>query len=273
MTIDIHRWLRVATIAAFIVVCNGLNAEETQSEAGKSKWLDEHPKHVGLTWDGNSQLLTNYVWRGLYVGGLCLQSEASVGYGGAFIDAWVNIGPTSWEFSALCPEVDLTVGFARWGFKALIMHMFYFDGMENVTSEVRVGYKVSSKLPLSILWCTRFWARDHYIGNDGEKHRAYSSYIELGYDFRLPWEMTLEARLGMTPWKSFYTGYAGDFAVVNISATLYKEWKMTDFCRLRVTGQLMLNPWHVDKNNVQWDVKNPWNQRLNANLGFGVFFN
>ena len=245
-----------------------VSAEETE----KSKWLDDYPKHVGLTWDASAIINTNYLWRGIYVGGLNLQAEADVGYGGAFVDAWVNIGPTSWKFDALCPEVDLTVGFARWGFKALIMHMFYFDGVENITSECRVGYKVSSKLPLSILWCTRFWARDFYVGADGEKHRAYSSYIELGYDFYLPWELTLEARLGMTPWKSFYTGYAGEFAVVNIGFTLYRDWELAEHCRLRVLGQLMLNPWHIDKTNVKWDVKNPWDQRLNASLGVGVVF-
>lgn len=266
------RTIVVALLAFAACVLVGAEEVSPAQTQGEKKWLDDYPKHVGLTWDANAQVLTNYVWRGLYVGGLCLQTEASVGYGGAFVDAWVNVGPKSWEFNALCPEVDLSVGFARWGLKVLVMHMFYFDGIENATSEFRIGYKVSSKLPLSILWCTRFWLRDHYIDDNGDKHRAYSSYLELGYDFKLPWQMMLEARLGMTPWKSMYTGYAGDFAVVNISATLYKEWTLTDYCRLRLTGQLMFRPWKVDKKNVQWDVKNPWEQRLNANLGVGVFF-
>ena len=246
-------------------------AEEKAAEG--NKWLDEYPKHVGLTWGADAQIVGNYLWRGLYVGGLSLQADANVGYGGAFIDLWGNIGPNSWKFNKLGPELDVSVGFQRWGFKVLCMHMFYFDGWENVTSEIRVGYKVSSKLPLSILWCTRFWGRDFYDGEDGEKHRAYSTYIELGYDFRLPWEMMLAARLGMTPWKSLYTGFKGEFAVVNIELKLSKVWQLTDYCGLQAHAQLMLNPWRIDKENVKWDVGNPWDQKLNFSLGVGVVFN
>ena len=292
MTIDIYRWrgrptfVAVAMLVfAMLAVCNTARADEG------NKWLDEYPKHVGFTWDADAFIHTNYLWRGIYVGGLCLQAEATVGYGGAFFNTWWNIGPTSWNFDALCPEVDTSIGFARWGFKVLFMHMYYFDtysdgtasrffdfsdpkdGVGGVTTEFRIGYKVSSKLPLSILWCTRFWGRDGYFDEKGERHRAYSTYIELGYDFRLPWELILEARLGMTPWKSFYTGFKGDFAVVNIGLTLHRSWKLTDYCSLRAIGQLMLNPWHIDKDNVQWHPKTPWDQRLNASVGVGVMFN
>ena len=287
-----HRWRSKAAIRAFAILAVAMLAVPATVRADEgNKWLDEYPKHVGFTWEADAFIHTNYLWRGIYVGGLCLQAEATVGYGGAFFNTWWNIGPTSWKFDALCPEVDTSIGFARWGFKVLFMHMYYFDtysdgtaskffdfsdpkdGVGGVTTEFRIGYKVSSKLPLSILWCTRFWGRDGYNTPDGERHRAYSTYIELGYDFRLPWELMLEARLGMTPWKSFYTGFKGDFAVVNIGLTLHRSWKMTDYCSLRVMGQLMLNPWHIDKDNVQWHPKTPWDQRLNASVGVGVLFN
>lgn len=268
-----------------LAVCSIARADEG------NKWLDDYHQKIGFTWDASAIVNTNYLWRGLYVGGLNLQADASVGYGGAFINTWCNIGPKSWEFKELCPEVDVAIGFARWGLKVLFIHMYYFDkysdgtctkyfdfsdpedGIGGITTEFRIGYKVSSKLPLSILWCTRFWGRDGYFDDASKRHRAYSTYIELGYDFSLPWELTLEARLGMTPWKSLYTDYKGEFAVVNIGLTLRRDWELTDYCRLRVLGQLMLNPWHIDKQNVQWDVKNPWEQKLNANLGVGVLFN
>ena len=35
----------------------------------KSRWLDEHPKRLGLTYGADINLVANYIWRGLYVGG------------------------------------------------------------------------------------------------------------------------------------------------------------------------------------------------------------
>jgi len=256
-----------------------------------NKWLDDYHQKVGFTWDASAIVNTNYIWRGLYVGGLNLQADASVGYGGAFFNMWWNVGAATWKFRELLPELDLSIGFSRWGLTLMFIHMYNFDtysdgtpsryfdfsdpedGVGGVNTEFRVKYKVSSKLPLSILWCTRVWGRDGYNDATGKRHRTYSTYIELGYDFSLPWELTLQARLGMTPWKSLYTHFEGDFAVVNIQVGLQRDWELTDYCRLRVSGQLMLNPYGINKKNVQWNVGEPGRQKLNANLGVGIVFN
>ena len=274
----IRRWSLVV-LMSLAVFCSAKAGEmgtevtnEEQPISTASKWLDDYPKHIGLTWGVEAQVVGNYLWRGLYVGGLGLQANANVGYGGAFVEAWANVGADSWHFQRLNPELDISIGFQRWGLKLVCIHMFYFDGIENMTSEMRLGYKVSSKLPLSFMWCTRFWGKDSYTLDDGVARRAYSTYIELGYDFSLPWQLTLQTRLGVTPWKSMYTGFKGNFAVVNIDLVLRREWKLTDYCRLQTHAQLMFRPWQVDKNNIKWDVKNPWDQRLNFSMGVGVIF-
>lgn len=288
-----QKWRKVVAVTFMVfAVCSLVKgAEPVAPEAEKphTQWLDTFPKHVGFTWNAEMGVMANYMWRGMYVGGLSFQAAATIGYGGAFFSTWWNVGATNWKFDALCPEVDLSIGFARWGFFILLMEMYYFDtyadgtpsrffdwanhDIGGVTTELRLGYKVSSKIPLSILWCTRFWGRDGYRMPDGELKRAYSTYIELGYDFNLPYDLVLQARLGMTPWKSGYTGFVGDFAVTNIDLTLRHDWQLTDYCRLRVFGELMFNPWRVNKENIKWDVAYPWNQRLNANVGMGVYFN
>lgn len=255
---------------------------ETEKTTTRSPWLDDHPKRIGLTYGANATITANYIWRGLYVGGLSLQASANVGYGGLYADMWWNIGATDWAFSGFNPEVDITLGFARWGLNICVLHMHYFDhtpffcfnnaapGQPGNTTELRAGYRVSSKLPLSILWCTRFTGRDGYITDDGKLRRAWSSYLEVGYDFALPYQMTLAARVGMTPWKSLYTGYQGDFAVTNIDLRLMREWALSPHCGLIVMGQLMLNPRHITKDNLRWNVRHPGEQRLNANLSVGI---
>ena len=249
----------------------------------KSRWLDEHPKRLGLTYGADINLVANYIWRGLYVGGPSVQASANVGYGGLFVDMWWNVGSTDWAFQGFLPEVDISVGFSRWGFRLFVIHMCYFDGtglfdfkqaapgQPGNTTELRAGYKVSSKLPLSILWCTRFTSRDGYLLEDGTVKRAWSSYLELGYDFALPYDMTLSARLGMTPWKSLYTGYQGDFAVNNIALTLRKDWSLSAHCGLHLSADLMLNPWRISRENIRWSATEPGEQRLNANISCGVY--
>lgn len=264
------------------------------------RWLDPYPKHVGLEWGASADLMSNYLFRGLYVGGLSLQADVNVGYGGAFIDMWWNIGSTDWTFRntnpaihcALNPEVDLTVGFSRWGLTVLFMHMYYFDrysndrftryfdfddpkdGVGGITQEWRIKYKVSSKLPLSIMWCTRTFGRDGWNSADGTRHRAYSSYCELGYDFRLPWQLTLEARVAFTPWKSFYTGYQGEFAFTNVTAKLVRDWDAGKHLGVRAFAQIMVNPYDV----AETACKNPDYVSVNGgrqcmwNVGCGIYW-
>lgn len=256
---------------------------EHTGKQNKSPWLDTYPKKIGLTYGADVNVVGNYIWRGLYVGGLSVQGSANMGYGGLFVDVWCNAGATNWAFGGFNPEVDVSVGFSRWGFKLFVIHMCYFDGtgffdFKNAapgqagnTTELRAGYKVSSKLPLSILWCTRFTSRDGYLAEDGTLQRAWSSYLELGYDFALPYDMTLMARVGMTPWKSLYTGYEGDFAVNNIALTLRKDWSLSAHCGLHLSADLMLNPWRITRENIRWSAGNPYDQRLNANIACGIY--
>ena len=94
----------------------------------KTRWLDDYPKRIGLTCSADANLVANYIWRGQYVGGLSLQASARVNYEGLFADMWWNIGATDWVFSGFNPEVDIAVGFDRWGLQLYWLHMHYFDG-------------------------------------------------------------------------------------------------------------------------------------------------
>lgn len=229
--------------AVLFIASAHVHAQDTTST--RSKWLDDYPKKVGLTWGASLEAHANYIWRGLRVGGLCHQGIANVGYGGAYVEAWWNVGATDWQLKGFLPEIDLSIGFNRWGVNAYFIYIDHFNGVENASGEVRLKYTVSSKLPLSLFIATRPCLKDHYFNDKGEKVRAYSTYFELGYDFAIPWDLTLAARVGFTPWKSLYTGYNGDFAVNNISMTLTKAWKVKSFMDVNVFAAIMTNPWMI----------------------------
>lgn len=229
----------------------------------------EQPAPSHFAWSAHIEWDANYIWRGLYVGGPSVQAEADVEYYGFFINSWWNIGATNWSFgkrdatgkplTGFNPEVDMTIGYRYKGLTLMFMHMYYFDryadgtpsryfdfgnhapGGGGVTTEWRIRYRISDRVPLYFLWCTRTFGRDGYMVA-GELKRAYSTYIEAGYTHTFKYDISLGGAFGLSPWKSMYTGYEKNFAVVNISLSLSKAWTLTDYCSVDLGGVFMFNP-------------------------------
>ena len=253
-----------------------------QACAQESQWLDDYKQPVGFTYGAEATVNAMYIWRGLAVGAFNIQPYATVGYGGLYFDMWWNIGTADWTFTKFQPEVDLQLGFARWGINASVMfiHNFncgFFDFSNHPEGgnglEVRLRYTVSSKLPLSFLWATRVGASDGYWDEKGNVIRAYSTYAELSYTQKLPYDISLYGAVGITPWRSFYTGYQRSFAVQNIELRLRKDWSVAEHCGLMIQGVLSINPSAIaaDKTSVQWHPADLGNQSINANIAFGVY--
>ena len=236
-----------------------------------------------FSWSANATVTSNYIWRGLYVGGPSLQVDATVAYAGFFANMWWNVGADDWTFSAFNPEVDVMIGFSRWGLNINYLHCFYFDhypdgtpsrffdfrnhprGGGGATGEWRVSYRVSDKIPLSCLVAFRTFGRDGYMV-DGELRRAYSTYVELGYDFDLGANWWLATRLGITPAKSLYTGYQGDFAVTLVGLKLSKSWTISHGT-VSAFAHVMLQPWQVNKDNLIKPITQADSQKLNVAVG------
>ena len=107
--------------------------------------------------------------------------------------------------------------------------------------------------------------------------RAFSTYLLLGYRFYLPYELEMPIQIGMTPWKSRYTQYKGNFAVCCMTVRLERTFNF-DVCRLHVFGTLMMNPYHITAENaiVKISERNLTDedkiQHLNGQIGIGVWF-
>lgn len=261
----LHTLREVLTIAIVAVVAPFyVSATETDSLVFK--------------WSAEANLNSHYIWRGLNIGGLNVQPEVAIGFEGFRAGMWWNIGAESWGMQAFLPEVDVWLSYSKYGVTLQLMEMYYFDHYKNgersrffdysnhgpgeggVTTEVRLKYCVSEKIPLRFLWGTRFSGRDGYY-QDARLRRAYSTYIELGYDFALPWELILQARLGITPWRSLYTSFEGNFAVVNTELQLRRAWELTPHMDFTALIDFMVNPYMAAKK------KSPY---INANIGIGL---
>ena len=257
-------------------------ASEAELQKQENKWLDDYHAHVGLTYGVKASLNAIYLWRGLNCGGLNIQADANVGYGGLYFDMWWNIGTTDWAFTHFQPEVDLSLGFRRWGLDVRMIYIHCFNsGFFDFTNypdhgnhlELDVRYTVSSKLPISFLWATRVAAADGYLNEQGEVVRAWSSYAELSYKHHFVYDISLYGAIGITPWRSLYTGYQRGFAVQNIELRLRKDWSLSAHCGMMLQGTFAINPSALaaDRSSAEWHPANPYGQSINTNITLGFY--
>ena len=288
MLSSLHAWRyrhRGLTLPVLVGVLLSLFALRSYAQSDSITVVQSSSAKSHFSWLAHAELDANYVWRGLYCGGLSLQAEAEVSFYGFYANMWWNVGTTNWKWSGrdplghpltgFNPEVDISLGYRYKGFKVLFMQMYYFDryvdgrmsrffdyrnfapGGGGITTEWRVGYRISDRVPLSFLWCTRTFGRDGYLVG-GELKRAYSTYIEVRYDQPLPLDMTLTALIGVTPWRSLYTGFQKQFAFVNLLVGLDKSWQIDEHCSVNLGGVLVLNPssmeplWNISA-GVTWN--------------------
>lgn len=267
-----------------------------------------------FTYEAGAEVVSSYIWRGLYNGGLSFQPSASVGFVSASdkvkfdINVWGNIGASDWKFrfgqpnpdendmnpnTHFVPEVDFTATLQVYGLVLGATHYYYFGGQPFFSglgeggsqTEVQVGLRFgdfSKASGLYFNWYTMVAGDDAFVKSvdpeSGEENlkRAWSTYIEFGYDAEFEHDITLGICVGFTPWKSLYTDYKGTFAVNNISVRLGKTWNVADIVDIELFGLGSLNTYNINRvSPFAWesgDLKLGAAQRLNGTIGLGFWF-
>ena len=188
-----------------------------------------------------TDVVSQYVWRGLECGSVSVQPTLGIGYKGLSLSAWGSIGlsdPTDTK------EFDLTLAYSTGGFNIGITDYWfntpeerYFLYDANKTShifEANTGYDFGSA---SIQWFTNFAGNDG-LNKDGK--RAYSSYFEISAPFKLA-SVDWSATVGAVPYATDFYGVDG-FAVTNVSLKATKDIKVTDSFSIPVFAQVAANP-------------------------------
>lgn len=258
---------------------------------------------VEFAYDAGAEIVSAYIWRGQYNGGLSFQPDLEVGYDGEHTSfragVWANIGASDWGFrkglpyvddynpnTYFVPEVDFMAHVTAYG-ASLGYNAYYYcnDGSDH-TSELWFGYNFShffgEKAGAYINWYTT-------VGGGGDlkpetdlkqiaqgqlERQAFSTYIELGYDYTFEGiGLTLGAQIGLSPWESPIYGNE-KFACTNLSLKVNEEWEL-DHVTLDLFAQATLNPDGINKENVfikgSGDDK-LYNQKLNGVIGLGIWF-
>ena len=263
---------------------------------------------VEFAYDAGFDIVSAYLWRGQYNGGLSVQPDLEFGFDGEHtsfrIGAWGNVGASDWTFrkdagdgsayTYFVPELDIVGRFSACGLSVGFNHYYYCDGSnffswkkvseldgsdDSSTTEVWAGYNFghwNDKAGLYFNWYTTVAGQDLVYDDANNPKRAWSSYFEVGYDYTIESiGLTLGAVVGMSPWESPL--YGNDkFAVTNVSVKLNQEWEF-EHVTLDLYCQASLNTDGLNKSNVVlWkeagDDKIGNQQKLNACAGFGIWF-
>ena len=188
-------------------------------------------------------LVSSYVWRGIYQGGAAsFQPTLGFSVGNFSLTAW---GSTS--LSESNKEIDLTAAykFGEAG-PTLSVASLWWNGQADVANgeltndyfhfksgdtghhfEAGLAYTLPiEKFPLSIAWYTMFAGADRKTTDEGEEKQAYSSYVELNYPFSVK-GVDLNATCGVVPYKTPQYNVNG-FAVTNLALKATKAINFND---------------------------------------------
>ncbi len=263
-----------------------------------------------FAWNVSADLVSAYIWRGQYCGGLSLQPDVSIGYEGEHsslsVGAWGSVGVSDWKFvknnvnetlnSFFNPELDIYLEFAFFGFHVGATHYYYFDGSPFFSgykhpegtsqTDVHVGYHFDDEFGIGLY----LDAYTYILGADGvylptleneepQFSRYFSTYIELGYEIGLPREFTLTPAVGVTP--NQHSAYADvawsgwrNLGITNICLRLDKAWSLGNHFSLSVfaLGSVNLNDIRRDNLwlNTSGEEKLGYAQKLNGCVGVNI---
>lgn len=188
-----------------------------------------------------ADLVSGYIWRGQYLGGVSVQPGASISYKGLSLSAWGSVGFEGTDTK----EFDLTLSYQYGGFSIGVTDYWftnssaparYSDYKEAHTFEVGLGYDFG---PLAVNWYTNFAGS---VGENKDGKDAYASYVSVSAPFSLG-GIDWTAEIGATPWANdFYNDYSDGFKVSAISLQASKEIKITDSFLLPLWAQAIWNP-------------------------------
>lgn len=199
-------------------------------------------------------LVSSYVWRGVYQTGASFQPTLGFGIGGFSLTAWGSTdfdGNKSTEGQA-SKEIDLTAAysFGESGLSLSVASLWwagqgarkYFNFKSHETAhffEAGLAYTLPcERLPLSVAWYTMFAGADK---ND-KGGQNYSSYVELNCPFSVK-RVDLNATLGVVPYETYTVGYGNSgFAVTNVALKAATAIKFSDSFSLPVFAQAIWNP-------------------------------
>ncbi len=124
---------------------------------------------------------------------------------------------------------------------------FHFGADSPHRIEAGITWRISQYVPVTLSWNTVLFGT---IDKNNEGERAYATYIEASYPFRVK-DVDMQAGVGVVPWNAYATyGADRDFYVQNVFLNAGKSWTVAKSLRLGIFTNLSWNPALEDVNLV-----------------------
>ena len=190
----------------------------------------------------SANLVSKYMWRGANQGDISLQPELDLKWKGLNLNIWGDKGLDKDDHD----EIDITLGYSRWGFNIGVIDYWTADvDPRNRFFFFSSGHDCPHQLEANIGYTCKYGSLQAYTmfaGNDFkiDGRRAYSTYIELSVPFRaagLDWDV----RAGITPMESAGKSYEHQGhptirqAITNRVDWMYGEGFTCNMASLRAT--------------------------------------
>lgn len=190
-----------------------------------------------LTVEAGADLVSSYVWRGMYQAGTSLQPSLSLSAYGFTLGSWASS-----DFGNFLKEVDFYIAYETKRFTVGIMDYWcrsegdsFFKDRQSHLFEANLGYTFSERIPLSLEINTMFAGEDDR-NDDGKQ--LYSTYIAARYPFPLK-NVDCEIGIGITPMNGMYYN---KFHVANITVKASKNLHFSSVYALPLFVELSLSP-------------------------------
>lgn len=215
-------------------------------------------EYAPVTFTTKADVVSSYVWRGMYESGLSVQPTLSTTAGNFSLTAWGSVDisgkgykETDFSLAYTIKSATLSLTDYWWGGECGIYNNRkdgknnYFQFNNHCTDhilEVGISYLLPlRKCPLSLSWYTMFWGNDKKNNCNSAAVNAYSSYAEISTSLEVQ-NTTLLFSLGFSPFKSPSNYRNAELAVTNISVRASRNIRINDKYSLPIFTQLLWNP-------------------------------
>ena len=219
--------ITILTVTTAIMILTATLTANGQDENTDSK----------LTIDVEADLVSSYVWRGMYQTGASIQPTLSISAYGITIGAW---GST--DFSTFSKELDFYLSYQFKGLSVTISDYWwngegasYFRNNGSHHIEAGLGFTFPERFPLSLEINTMLCGEED---KDDDGKQYYSTCFSARFPFSVK-NIDCEAGIGVSPWKGMY----GDqFDMVAITAKVSKNLQLSAKYALPVFVELIFSP-------------------------------
>ena len=190
-----------------------------------------------LSLDTGMDLVSSYVWRGMYQTGASIQPSVGLSACGFQLGAW---GST--DFSTTAKELDFTLSYEFSGFSVGVTDYWwngegvsFFKERSGHYWEGQIGYTFGEAFPLAL-------SVNAMISGGGDKKadggRYHSTYVAAGYPFQVG-GTDCEVGVGVSPWEGMYSE---KFDVCSLSVKVSKGLSLSAGRSLPVFAELIFSP-------------------------------